>query len=154
MNIGLIVHSDTGNTLSVAERLQQKLAALGHATALERVEPVDRSRVKDVKLKAVPDPLKHDALVFGAPVHAFSLSPAMRAYLDQVPSLGDKRVACFVTQFFPFAWMGGTRALRQMTRACQAKGATVCGVGIVNWSRRSRERRISQLVDDLARCLG
>ncbi len=138
----------------MAEKLQRKLAVLGHATSLEQMEPVDRSQVKEVKLNAMPDLLKHDAIVLGAPVDAPSPLLAMGADLDQVLSLSGKRVNCLLIQFFPFAWMGGNRALRQMTRDCQAKGQTICRFGVARWSRPSRRGRISQLVDDLARCLG
>jgi hypothetical protein len=91
----------------VAEKLQRKLAVLGHATSLEQMEPVDRSQVKEVKLNAMPDLLKHDAIVLGAPVDAPSPLLAMGADLDQVLSLSGKRVNCLLIQFFPFAWMGG-----------------------------------------------
>jgi menaquinone-dependent protoporphyrinogen IX oxidase len=155
MNIGLFVHSQTGHTRLVAERLNERLATAGHSVTLERVEPIGevKPRTADVKLKAVPDPSKYDAIVIGAPVHAFALSSTMQAYLRQAPSLRDKRVACFVTQSFPFAWMGGRQALRQIQKLCQTRGATVCGSGVVNWSRRSREQQMAQVVDALARCL-
>lgn len=155
MNVGLIIYSQTGHTLSVAEKLREKLAAAGHAVAPERLaaEGEVRPGVRDVRLKSVPDVEAYDAVVMGSPVHGFALSIAMQAYLRQAPSLAGKRVACFVTQFFPFAWMGGNRALRQMTGACQANGATVCGAGVVNWSRRNREQRITAAVDRLSRCL-
>lgn len=154
MNIGIIVHSQTGNTLSVAKKLREALAQAGHTVAVERVEAAGEAKPgQEVKLKAAPDPTKYDAVLFGAPVHAFSLSPAMRAYLAQVPGLRGKRVAGFVTQGLPFAWMGGNRALRQLRRACEAKGATVCGSGVVSWSRRDREGQITELVNQLSRSL-
>jgi flavodoxin len=155
MNIGLIIHSQTGHTLSVAEKLQKKLAAAGHTVTLERLETEGEVRpgVKDVRFKSLPSVGNYDAVVFGSPVHGFALSLAMQAYLRQVPSLAGKRVACFVTQSLPFAWMGGNRALRQLKAACQAKGATVCGVGGVNWSRRSREGQIAEVVNRLSRCV-
>ncbi|MBC7220624.1 flavodoxin family protein [Candidatus Bipolaricaulota bacterium] len=155
MDIGIVVHSQTGHTHSVAEKLREKLATAGHTVTLERLEAEGEVRpgVKDVRLKSVPNVEAYDAIVFGSPVHGFALALAMQAYLRQVPSLAGKRAACFVTQSFPFAWMGGDRALRQMTRACQAKGATICGVGVVNWSRRSREQQIAAMVDRLSRHL-
>jgi hypothetical protein len=80
------------------------------------------------------------------------LSSPMKSCLAQLPSLQGKKVACLVTHFFPFAWLGGNRAIRQMTRLCEAKGATVCGSGIVNWSRKDRDRQIGQVVDRLGKC--
>ncbi len=154
MNVGLIIHSQTGNTLSVAEKLKEKLTGAGHTVTLERVEPEGdvAPRAKEVNLKSAPDTTAYDAIVFGAPVHAFSLSPVMQAYLQGLPSLEGKRVACLVTQFFPFGWMGGSRSLRQMRKGCQAKGGNICGSGLVNWSR-GRERRIAKVVERLASCL-
>ncbi len=153
MNIGIIVHSQTGNTLSVAEKLREALAQAGHTVTVDRVEAEGKPDGQPIKLRRAPDAGKYDVVVLGAPVHAFSLAPAMRAYLAQVPPLKGKRVAGFVTQQFPFAWMGGNHALRQLRRACEAKGATVCGSGAVNWSRRSRDRQIAELVDRLSGCL-
>jgi len=37
MNIGIIVYSQTGNTLSVAKKLEERLSAAGHSVNLEQV---------------------------------------------------------------------------------------------------------------------
>jgi flavodoxin len=152
MNIGMIIHSQTGNTHSVALRLQEKLSAAGHSVTMERLEVIGEvAPGKPVQLKALPDAEKYDALVFGAPVHAFSLCQAMLGYLKQIASLQNKKVACLVTQAFPYPWMGGNRAIGQMKRLCETKGATVCGSGVVNWMKLRRERQIGEVVDRLGR---
>lgn len=151
MNIGIIVYSQTGNTYSVALRLREKLVAAGHAVALERIEVMGEAAPgKPVQFKTLPEVGPYDALVFGAPVHAFSLCLPMLGYLKQVTSLQGKKVACLVTQGFPWAWMGGNRAIRQMEGLCQAKGAMVCGAGVVNWMNKNRERQIGEVVDRLS----
>jgi NAD(P)H dehydrogenase (quinone) len=151
MDIGLIVYSQTGNTYSVATNLQEKLSTAGHSVTLERIEVVGEvSPGQAVQFKTLPDASKYDALVFGSPVQAFSLCQAMVAYLKQVPSLQGKKVACLVTQAFPYPWLGGNRAIRQMKRACDSKGATVCGSGIVNWMKKRREQQIVEVVDQLS----
>jgi len=154
VNIGIIVFSQTGNTHSVALRLQEKLAAAGHTANIERVEISGElgPRATDFQLKTRPEVDAYDALVFGAPVMAFSLSPAMKSYLEQIASLENKQVACLVTEFFPYPWLGGNRAIGQMRKICEMKGATVCGTGIVNWSRKRRDQQIAQVVDRLSRC--
>ena len=83
----------------------------------------------------------------------FSLSPAMRRYLEQVASVEGKKFACLVTQAFPFAWLGGNRAVGQMREALQAKGAAFCEAGIVNWNRSGRERQIAEVVDRISGAL-
>lgn len=144
MNIGIIVHSHTGNTLEVAERLKTDLLGAGHSVILERLEVVNKnaSAGGNVKLKEVPDASKYDVLIFGAPVWAFSLSSVMKAYLSQIPSLQNKKAGCFVTQKFLYPWMGGKRAVSQMVKACKSKGVDVFETGIVNWSHKEREKKI------------
>ena len=38
MNVGIIVYSKTGNTLSVAEKLQEAIRSAGHTVNIERIE--------------------------------------------------------------------------------------------------------------------
>ncbi|MEA4896916.1 MAG: flavodoxin family protein [Christensenellaceae bacterium] len=152
MNVGIIVHSHTGNTLSVAQNLKQTLSSAGHAVSIERVSALndEEADVQKIKLNEIPDVGLYDVLLFGAPVRGFSLSPVMQAYLAGIQSLGGKKTACFVTQFFPFAWMGGQRALRQMCDICKNKGASLYGTGIVNWSRaKAREKQIEAMAGKL-----
>lgn len=152
MNIGIIVYSQTGNTLSVAKKLEEKLSLAGHTATLEQVKLVsERNRGdRDFQLETLPDARPYDALVFGSAVEGFSLSPILTTYLKQIESLQGKKVACLVTQLFPYPWMGGNRAIRQMERLCTSKGATVCGSGIVNWMRLRREKTTTNAVDRLS----
>ena len=103
MNIGIIVYSQTGHTLSVAMKLEEKLSAAGHVVNLERVEIYgpDRPGATHVSLKTKPSIDAYDALVFGSPVRGGMMPPAMTSYLEQVTSLQGKRVVCLVTHFFP-----------------------------------------------------
>ena len=116
MNIGIIVHSHTGNTLSVAEKLKDRFLAEGHLVTLEQVTAVneDPAAAANVELKTIPDIAGYDVLILGSPVRAFSLSPVMLLYLNQLPLLQGKKISCFVTQQLPFAWMGGNRSIKQM----------------------------------------
>ena len=155
MKIGIIVHSQTGNTYSVAEKLKEKLLEAGHSVNIERIKPVggEKTNEKDVsriRIEKLPDVNSYDALVFGAPVQGASVSPVLAAYLTQVASLQNKKVACLVTEFFPYPWMGGTRAINQMKKVCESKGASVCGTGIVNWSSIGREKKITDVVEQLS----
>lgn len=149
MKIGIIVHSHTGNTLSVAQKLMDKLLAEGHSVSLERVEAIneDQNEAGKVKLKSVPVTDGYDLLIFGAPVRGFSLSPVMAAYLSKMKPITGKKVACFLTQAFPHPAMGGNRAMGQMKELCCSKGVEVCGTGIVNWSNINRRRRIDSIVE-------
>jgi len=157
MDIGMIVFSHTGNTHSVATKLKEKLSAAGHAVSYERLQVVGgfspaqaNQRPEDIRFEALPDIGQHDRIVFGSPVQGFSLSQAMIQYLKRLPSLANKEIAFLVTEAFPYGWMGGNRAIRQMTSICESKGATVRGSGLVNWMRPSRARQIEEVTDSLS----
>jgi len=75
----------------------------------------------------------------------------MIRYLKQIASLKDKKVACLITQFFPFQWMGGNRAAGQMRRICESGGAEVWGYGVVNWmGEQRRKKKMKQVVRELS----
>ena len=148
MKTGIIVHSQTGNTLQVAEKLAQAIKAKGYEAQVERVTTAETNpdTFKSITLGIAPDPAGYDLLLLGAPVQAFALSAAMKAYLSQLPDLKAKRVVCFVTQQFPKAWMGGNRAVKQMREAVTQKGGQVEASYVINWSSKVRNEQIDSLV--------
>jgi menaquinone-dependent protoporphyrinogen IX oxidase len=153
MRIGIIIHSHTGNTLSVGERLKEALIAKGYSVQLERVAAVneDPQAKEKVRLKSIPDVSNYDAVIIGAPVRAFSLSPVMQAYLAQLPQIQGKKVSCFVTEHFPKPWMGGNHAIKQIVRFIAQKGVVVSGTGVVNWSCKARKEQIIDVLSKLFR---
>ena len=154
MDIGIIVYSQGGNTLSVAEKLKDKLAASGHTVALERVEI--EGEVKpgpgggDVTLKSAPAVDRHKGIVFAAPVQAFSLAAAMKGYLNRIGSMEDTKFACLVTKQLKGNWTGGNSAVRKMKKIGEEKGGTFLGSEIVIWSSGEREKMIEDAVEELA----
>jgi flavodoxin len=154
MNVGIIVYSRTGHTLSVAVKLEEALSAAGHTVNLAPVEaagPV-KPGATDVPLKTRPAIEGYDALVFAAPVWGGRPAPPMAAYLEQLPSMEGTQVACLVTGFFP-PGLGRNQALARMTETCTAKGATLCGTGSVGWLSLNRKRQIARVVAGLSRRL-
>ena len=147
MKIGIVVYSQTEHTYSVAEKLQEKLQEEGKEVEIERVVPSGEVHPgsKDIKFETLPDVEKYDALIFGSPVHAFSLAPAMKAYLEQIPSLQNKSIALFVTKGAPFNWTGGNQAINKMKKICQSNGGTIVGTDIVVWNK-SRDKKIGDLI--------
>ena len=147
MKVGIIVYSKTGNTLAVAERIGNQLKADGIAASVERfsAETLPQSN-KPVRLTAVPNPNEFDAVIFGAPVQAFSLDPAMSLYFEQINSINPKNVFCFVTQHFKKPWLGGNHAMKQMLALLNKKGITAKPLGVVNWSSEQREEQVLQII--------
>lgn len=151
MKVGIMVYSHTGNTLSVALKLQEALNEKGHTATIERVVPVESKPQAKGKtaLQNAPDVTPYDALIFASPVYGFALAPTMLLYLSQISSLADKKVACFVTMNFKFKWLGGNHSVRQITAACKEKGADVLKSGIVSWESKSRDEEIAAVVSRL-----
>jgi menaquinone-dependent protoporphyrinogen IX oxidase len=153
MKIGIIVHSQTGNTRAVAQKLLEKFQEAGHSVNVEQLKQRggDNPGAKTMQVENPPDAGAYDALVFGAPVHAFSLSRLMRTYLGQVPSLQGKKVACFVTKGLRFTWTGGSQAIAKMTKLAESRGATVCATGIIVWNDQ-RDAQIAAVTEIVSRC--
>jgi menaquinone-dependent protoporphyrinogen IX oxidase len=156
MKVGIYVHSNTGNTMSVAEKLMSKLQSGGHTVQLEKIEPVggeniNEGNIANIQFDKKPNFDTYDVLIFAAPVRAFSISPVISSYLNGVTSMKDKKVSLFVTQHLPYPWMGGKHAISQMRKLCEVKGASILDTGIVNWKNKSREEKIMQVVETLSR---
>lgn len=148
MKIGVIIYSQTDNTYSVALKLEEKLKEAGNEVEIKRVNMVGGNKPENkdkIKLENPPTIVDYDALIFGSPVHAFSLAPAMQVYLEQLPSLENKKVALFVTKGLRFEWTGGTRAIGQMKKACQSKGGEIIGTGIIVWNK-NKDKKIEEVV--------
>lgn len=153
MNIGIIIYSHSGHTLSVGEKIKEALLAQGHLVRLEKIcaENEDPQSKDRIRLTVIPDITPYDAVIFGAPVQGAQLSPIMREYLAVLPALQGRKAACFVTQQFKIKWMGSTRAVKQITRAAEQKGISITASGIVQWSSDAREEQICQVVDSMSR---
>ncbi len=155
MRVGIVVYSQTGHTLSVAQKLEKTLAAKGHDVELKKIGLAEERKAGDRQftLSDMPDVGPYEVVVFGSAVEAFSLSPVMSEYLKQVGTLQGKKVACLVTQQFPYPWLGGNRAVRQMGALCRSKGATIVGTGVVNWAASRREATTATAIDQLVRAM-
>jgi NAD(P)H dehydrogenase (quinone) len=151
MKIGIIVHSFTGHTYSVAEKVQASLLQAGHSAEIERitVQGGEQPSDKQFMIENAPEAGKYDALIFGAPVRAFSISPVIAAYLEQLSSLNGKKVACFVTKHLNTTWTGGNRAISGMKSICESKGGVVAGTGIILWTSKNRDSDIDALAAKL-----
>lgn len=151
MKIGIILHSQTGHTLQVGERIQEKLLAQGKDVELIRIKTLgDVEKMgHPISLDHMPEVDAFDGLILGGWVQAFGLYPGMVMYLGQLPSLKDKHITCFLTQHFPYKWMGGNAALSKMKKTIATKGGVVHASGIVNWSRKKTLETQIETVADL-----
>ncbi len=151
MKIGIIVYSQTGNTLHVANALKERLEKTHQDVTVEQVIIDGKPTVKGpVQFVNMPDTRGYDVLFFGAPVQAFTLAVPMVRYLEQMADLAGKKAGCFMTQQFPKPWMGGNRGMAVLENLCQQKGGQVFAKGIVNWGNKDRDALMAKVVDDLS----
>ncbi|MDW7670245.1 MAG: flavodoxin [Bacillota bacterium] len=150
MKIAIIVYSRTGHTLSVAQKIQEKLAEKDHLAHIEQVTITGEASPGKFEITGKPAVDDYDALIFGAPVQAFSLCTVMDAYLRELPSLVGKKAAFLVTKQLPFAWTGGNRAIKSMRTICEDKGAQTLGAGIACWKEEKREQSVDECVEKIA----
>jgi flavodoxin len=151
MKVGIILYSQTGNTRSVANRLETALANAGHDVML--MEVMISGNAPNIELTEKPDPSPFDLVVFGGPVQGFDASLPMKRYLSAMPEMAGKRFICFATQQLPFKWMGGERSVRSMRKLAEDKGGHFVGHGVINWSRADRETRIERMLAHILRMI-
>lgn len=150
--IAIVVYSRSGNTLSVAKRLKDKFAQLGHdGTILQVKASNDRQRKSNlIHLIDNPDVSAYDTIIFASPVHAGTLSPVMQMYLNQLPSLENKTISGFVTQAFPYPFLGGNQAMTCFKALLQLKSIAPTKTCIIPWySSSKREKAIEASIKTL-----
>lgn len=157
MKTGIIVFSNTGNTKQVAQKLAEKVRSTGALADVKEIKVAGgydpEKGYNSFTLAETPDPTQFETLVFAAPVMAFSLCPVMKSYLKQINSMSGLKCSLLVTQHLKFKWMGGNRAVRQMKKILNKKGAAVDGSAIVHWSAPNREEQIEAAVQKLSASL-
>ncbi len=152
MKIAIIIYSQTEHTYSVGLKLKEKLSDSGNDVDIIRVVPIGdvNPGSKKIKFESVVDTEKYNGLIFGSPVHAFSLAPAMKSYLEQISSLDSKNVACFVTKGVPFNWTGGTRAINIMKKIIGSKSGNVVDTSIIVWNKK-RDKTIHGMIENFSK---
>lgn len=147
MKIAIVYHSKTNNTKLVAEMLKTEYQNLGHKVFIDSIMARDDDEMEpnNVILTNAPEIAGYDVVILAAPVRAFRLSAIMQAYINQLPSLSNMKIGVFVTQHFPFAWMGGNNAIRQFEKLLAEKRGLVSKKSVINWGN-PKKRNI--LVDE------
>ncbi|MGB4589755.1 MAG: hypothetical protein WBI17_11055 [Clostridiaceae bacterium] len=151
MKVLTVLHSLTGHTLYVVNKLNDKLKENGIQVDLERLEPVGgevRSEMDFQRIKLQPkyNVKDYDVVIFAGPVRGFSMSMVIKSYLLSLLTLDNKKVFCIVTHFFPFPGMGGTNAIKQMKNEVIDLGGEVVDTEIINWKAFGREKKINAVV--------
>lgn len=116
MKVGIVIHSQTGNTASFAGRIAEALREKGHEAEIHLLRPVGvvRPSSKKIEFRRDPDLSEYDTILFGCPVWSFSASNVITSYLNNISTLKNKRVLPFVTHSL-FRFLGAQKAIDRMT---------------------------------------
>ena len=149
MKIGIVVYSQTGNTLSVASKLYEELKKEGNKVSLIRVEAKRNIKQNTFEIIKTPNVEEYDIIVFASFVEAFRLNPVMKKYLENIETLKNKNIFVFITQMLPYTWLGGNQTLKQMVNICRQKEGNIIGSGIINWKNKLRDEKTHDLIDKI-----
>lgn len=156
-NIKIIVYSQTNNTLSVAQKLKDALAAQNCPVQIERLRVQDEKEFDPNKIVITHRPTINptDVVIIATPVHAFNPAPASKAYVDTLDNLKDITTLVFVTHHFPFKWLGGSRSVRILQKKLRAKNANVIETqaSVIDWSNKKRNDEIDALITEFTQLL-
>lgn len=138
----VICYSKTGNTLSVARRLSERLGI-----SCEEVKAyVDEKKQTLVSMIEIPSLDGVSRVYFGSPVHGFQMPVATKGYLGTFDSFEGIEFVLFVTHFFPFSWLGGNQTLNQIKKLITQKGGIVLEQTSINWKSRKKEETVYNLI--------
>lgn len=150
MKMKIVFYSYSGNTKEVSERLYNALLKQGIECDIQAIHAVDENpNVKPDELSENPDVSAFDVLVFASPVRAFSITPIMKLYLEQLPDLNGKKAISFVTHHFPLSWLGGTQTNKTVKGILTDKNADVLETYVIDWSNKKREDQIQSMIESI-----
>lgn len=148
MKIGIIVYSYTNNTLSIAKELESGLSKRGYDIELKSVKAQNENpNATSYHLVNVPSIEDYDAIIFATCVRGFDCAPILKEYIQSLKTLRNKKVAGFVSQFFPFDAMGGNQSLNTLENLVLQKGAELYKLGSIHTKFRNKEKQIIKMIN-------
>ncbi len=153
MKIGIIVHSKSGHTFNVAQKLAAKCTEKKLNTDVFRLKAEGKivPHAKKITISDPPAIGSFDVLIFGGPVWAFDASPVIAAYLRSIGNCKGKKIICFVTMGFPFAFLGGNQALTTINKLLDKSGANILPGEIINRSSLINTSKLESIVDKIVK---
>jgi NAD(P)H dehydrogenase (quinone) len=130
MHLGIIIHSQSGHTATVAKAIAEKFRQNGHEVDIKLLMTTGMAKPGSKKFSICNAPEQeeidgYEAILFGGPVWAFRSSPVIQDFLTWLKKLNGKKVLSFVTHGLPSKSFGATRAIAAMNGELEASGGTV-----------------------------
>jgi flavodoxin len=152
MNIGIIIHSQSGHTAALAKAIAEKFRANNHEVDIKLLltSGLNKPGSRNFTISNTPeeeDINLYDAILFGGPVWGFKASPVIMEYLRWLKKLNGKKAMGFVTMASPWKSLGGTRAIRAMNEELEASGSTVLAGEMVQYLFGFNKQKLQEAVE-------
>ncbi len=127
MHIGVFYYSVTGTTEEFARLIANALLKENHHVEISKLmtNPELTKPESKFEILNIPDRTKFDILILGGPVWAFRACPVVLEFIRKSNGIAGKKFIPFVTMGFPFKFLGGTNAIKQMHNTAQKSGCDV-----------------------------
>ena len=164
MKILIAYYSKTGNTERVARKIGDALIALADDVEYEKINPMSINQKEDSFLKnglyalvrkEVPIENNkfnlddYDSIIFGTPVWAFSTTPPINSYLEDIEGVENKKIVAFVTM----GGIGGNTTMDIIKSKVNKKGGNFLGGVTLSKEELENEvilkNKINQIIDVL-----
>jgi flavodoxin len=152
MNIGIIVHSQSGHTAALAKAIAERFRSAGHEVDITPLmtSGLYKPGSHNFTISNTPeeeDLARCDAALFGGPVWGFKASPVIMEYLRWLTKLNGKKTMSFVTKGLPWKSFGGYQAIRAMDEQLEASGGTVLPGEILHYFFGFNKQRLQEAVE-------
>jgi len=151
MTIGIIVYSYTNNTLTIAKQLEEVLIEKGFNVDLESIKAFNENpNNTNIVLSNLPNLKRYDTIIFASCVRGFDCAPIFKTYMNTLKTLKEKRCAGFVSQYFPWDFLGGTQSLKRLNELVEKKEGTFFPLKSIHVKSKQKDQQISELI---AKCV-
>lgn len=156
MNIGIIIHSQSGHTAALAKAIAEKFRQQGHDVDIKLLltSGLTKPGSRHFTISNTPEDdeiAAFDIILFGGPVWGFKASPVIMEYLRWLKKLNGKKTLSFVTHGFPWKSLGGCQALRAMNEEIRASGGTVLPGEILQYFCGFNKRKLQEALERICR---
>ena len=152
MKIGIVVHSQTGHTLGIAQAIEKALKEETLTADIKMVVAKSKKPWKESQpgLSEIPDPKPYDVLILGAPVWGFRLSLVMTEYLYSVRPLNPETLIIFSTGA-RHKWFGGIRAMKKMAALSGVPDSKIVKAGSIRFPRNKKPKYINETIQNVVK---
>lgn len=150
MNVGILVHSNTGHSMTVADALKKGIEKKHHTCDIlpvNAINEVPKKAPKSIVFDTFYDLKPYDFMIYAAPVWGFNLSSIMKRYLQSIELPKKQKAGFFTTHFFAFKFLGATKAIKQMQKLTNVHDELTMFKSTIAYNKKTTDADIDAFVD-------